>query len=376
MVSGAVNDNLIKTAFVVAVTSLGWEMFGLSVIFSANLAALLFILPFIIFAGIAAHTASRLPPRQWLLILKFLEVLLASLAVVAILCEAPWILLFCILGFGIQSALIGPLKYALIPRLTSQDSLLSANAWMEAGTFIAILTGTIFGAEWIINSPIFLSVFICFLAVVGLASIFVIPKLSGNSFAHKQTLWQLIQQQRSDKRHMAAIWCISGFWGLGSVWITHLPILAIDIWQLAPNSIGTLLAYFVFGIALGSFLGVVMKSLVLKIRIFSGAIFIIIGSILTQICDYSFANIGLVVTAAGGGFLALPLYTMLQDDQLIVVDRIALNNVANASMILLGAVCSMLMVDLLKVPLLTWLLMLAFGQFALCFNHRNNLCLD
>ncbi len=43
MVVGAANDNMVKTAFVVAVSVLNWELLGITPIMLANLAALCFI---------------------------------------------------------------------------------------------------------------------------------------------------------------------------------------------------------------------------------------------------------------------------------------------------------------------------------------------
>ncbi|WP_235357606.1 hypothetical protein [Arsukibacterium ikkense] len=46
---------------------------------------------------------------------------------------------------GSQSAFFGPVKYAILPQLLNDKELLAGNAWVEMGTFIAILLGTILG---------------------------------------------------------------------------------------------------------------------------------------------------------------------------------------------------------------------------------------
>jgi len=128
MFSGAANDNLVKTAFIVAITALSWDVFALNAVILANIAALCFVLPFIVLAGFSAHQANVQPPKKWLITLKIIELGLAVISGVAIYFELGWLLLLCIAGFGVQSALIGPLKYALIPRLTQDSQLLSKNA--------------------------------------------------------------------------------------------------------------------------------------------------------------------------------------------------------------------------------------------------------
>ncbi|MBU25573.1 MAG: hypothetical protein CMD99_06035 [Gammaproteobacteria bacterium] len=373
MIAGATNDNLVKTAFVIAITALSWDLFGLNPVVLANIAALCFILPFIFFAGLAAFKANKQPPKKWLFILKLMELALASIACFAIVNKIGWVLLICVAGFGIQSAFIGPLKYALIPRLSDRDEILDRNAWMETATFISILAGTLLAANWIVSSPHLLILLIIILAVIGCLGILLLPTLKGRSESVQQSLIELINRQRKDQRSMSAIWCLSGFWAVGSVWLTHLPILATDIWHLAPQSVGKLLGYFVLGITFGVIGGVLLKQQGLVRRILLGAFAMVIGSLLIQISNYTIASTGLVLTSAGGGFLALPLYTLLQDDLTAVADRIAVNNIANAYMIIIAAIASMLTVGLLGLPLVIWLLTLSVGQLLLCLYHRSNL---
>jgi hypothetical protein len=160
------------------------------------------------------------------------------------------------------------------------------------------------------------------------------------------------------------------------VWLSHLPVLAVDIWGLSPQSVGTLLSYFVLGITIGAFAGVLLKDRQIVVRILGGSIIMVLGSLVLQGGHYEIAALGLILTSAGGGFLALPLYTLLQDDQLAVADRIAVNNIANAMMIVGTAIASLVAVGLLGFDLLLWLLVLSFGQLLLCLYHRRNLSLS
>ena len=376
MFAGAANDNLVKTAFVVAITALSWDVFALNSVILANAAALCFILPFIVLAGFSAHQANVQPPKRWLMALKTIELGLAIASGLAIYFELGWLLLLCIAGFGVQSALIGPLKYSLIPRLTQDSELLNKNAWMESATFVAILIGTLVASDWIVDSSMELIALILLIACIGIAGISPLPQFDGRSDYEQQSIKELVHQQRKDVRSMSAIWCISGFWGVGSVWLTHLPVLAVETWKLSPQSVGTLLSYFVLGITLGAFLGVLLKDRQIIARILGGSIIMVAGSLILQGGQYEIAALGLILTSAGGGFLALPLYTLLQDDQLAVADRIAVNNIANAMMIVGTAIASLVVVGLLGFDLLLWLLLLSFGQLLLCLYHRRNLSLS
>jgi len=376
MFSGAANDNLVKTAFVVAITALSWDVFSLNSVILANTAALCFILPFIVLAGFSAHQANVQPPKRWLMTLKIIELGLAIISGVAIYFELGWLLLLCIAGFGVQSALIGPLKYALIPRLTHNSELLNKNAWMESATFVAILVGTLVASDWIVDASVELIALILLISCVGIVGIIPLPAFNGRSGFEQQSIKALVHQQRKDVRSMSAIWCISGFWGVGSVWLTHLPVLTVEVWGLSPQSVGTLLSYFVVGISVGAFVGVLLKDRQIVVRILGGSSIMVLGSLILQGGLYEIAALGLILTSAGGGFLALPLYTLLQDDQLAVADRIAVNNIANAMMIVGTAIASLVAVGLLGFDLLLWLLVLSFGQLLLCLYHRRNLSLS
>lgn len=376
MFAGATNDNLVKTAFVVAITALSWDIFALDAVILANAAALCFILPFIVLAGFSAYQANVQPPKRWLMTLKIIELGLAIISGCAIYYEIGWLLLLCIAGFGVQSALIGPLKYALIPRLTEESKLLNKNAWMESATFVAILVGTLVASDWIIDAHTQLITLTIVLASAGIAGVLPLPMFDGRPGNAQYSIKDLVHKQRHDVRSMSAIWCISGFWGVGSVWLTHLPMLAVDVWGLSPQSIGTLLSYFVLGITLGASAGVLLKDRQLVTRIIAGSNIMVLGSLILQGGHYETAALGLILTSAGGGFLALPLYTLLQEDQLAVADRIAVNNIANAMMIVVTAIASLLIVGLLGFNLLLWLLVLSLGQLLLCLYHRRNLGLS
>lgn len=375
MVGGACNDNMVKTAFVVAVTILYWPVLGIEPIILVNLAAVCFILPFLILATSAAKISRSESPRKILILLKFIELSLAVIVGVAIFFEIGSLLLLCIFGFGVQSALIGPLKYALLPLICQKKMLLTANAWMQAGTFIAILIGTLIGGDWIAKSPLALITITLSISFIGLLSVLRINlPLRKQSPAGSQTFFDLIMTQMRDRVAVSLMICISGFWGLGSVWLTHLPIIATDILNKGHDWVSWLLSLFVFGVALGAFFGVLAANYSIEKRVSTGAFLMLLGSTLLQF--QSATELGLFITASGGGFLVLPLYTRLQQQSDLVDERIATNNVLNAMMIFIFAIASIIVLNQLRINLLTWLWLLSAIQFLLCIYHRRNLSLN
>ncbi len=65
-------------------------------------------------------------------------------ALAARACRCCWSALFCL---GTHSTVFGPIKYALLPQHLRDDELVAGNALIEAGTFLAILLGTILGGS-------------------------------------------------------------------------------------------------------------------------------------------------------------------------------------------------------------------------------------
>ena len=66
-------------------------------------------------------------------------------AAAGVLLGSTTALLAVLLIMGIEAAFFGPLKYAILPDLLPLGELVLGNALIEAGTFVAILLGTIAG---------------------------------------------------------------------------------------------------------------------------------------------------------------------------------------------------------------------------------------
>jgi MFS family permease len=105
----------------------------------------LFILPYFLCsatAGVLADTTDK----AWLArLIKFVEIFVMLTAALAVLLGHPGWILALLLAMGVEAAFFGPLKYAILPDLLGPHELLLGNALVEAGTFFAILLGTIAG---------------------------------------------------------------------------------------------------------------------------------------------------------------------------------------------------------------------------------------
>jgi len=132
------------------------------------LAGAVFIAPFLLLSALGGELADRYDKARMARITKGAEIGGAALAVAGMALGSLPLLFVSLFVFGAMSALFSPVKYGLLPDLLETGELPRANAWVEAGTFLAILGGTISaGLLFATGSPTLL--FAPFMIVLALA---------------------------------------------------------------------------------------------------------------------------------------------------------------------------------------------------------------
>ena len=140
----AFNDNAVRNALVLMIAYSG-DIDALSAQILIPLAGGIFMLPFFLCSATAGQLADA-RDKAWLIRwIKLLEIPVMLVAAAGVLAGSTTVLLALLFAMGIQAAFFGPLKYAILPDLLARDELLLGNALVEAGTFLAILLGTIAG---------------------------------------------------------------------------------------------------------------------------------------------------------------------------------------------------------------------------------------
>jgi len=127
---GALNDNVFKNVLLLMVSYSQIEALPIDVHLFVNLAAGLFILPFLLFSAHAGQIADSIDKAILIRRLKVVEFLIMSAAVFAILSHSYLIMLLLLFLMGTQSAYFGPVKYLLLPRVLKDNALVSGNAWV------------------------------------------------------------------------------------------------------------------------------------------------------------------------------------------------------------------------------------------------------
>jgi MFS family permease len=257
---GAFNDNAYKNALVVLLTfrAASWTTMRPEVL--ANLAAGLFILPFFLFSATAGQLADKFDKARLARATKVLEIAIVLIAGLGFWLKSLPVLLSALFLLGLQSTLFGPVKYAILPQHLRPGELVGGNALVEAGTFVAILLGTLTGGLLVkFDSGIMLIVAICLaVAVSGFLASCRIPvapapapelKITSNPFAET---WRCIGFARQEHSVFLSILAISWFWLYGALLLAQFPAYTKSVLGGGESMVTVLLAVFSVGIGSGS----------------------------------------------------------------------------------------------------------------------------
>lgn len=259
---GAFNDNIYKNTLMLIMTYGAADAIGMNSHIILNLAAVLFILPFLLFSALAGQIADKYEKSVLIQKIKLLEIFIMLGGAIALLTESYLSLLVLLFLMGAQSAFFGPCKYAILPQHLKRNELVGGNALVEMGTFVSILLATI-GAGIIMQFENYLmiaGVLVIFLACAGFISSCFIPKANPIDINIKldfniiKASWHLVTYARGNRGIYLAILAISWFWFLGASYLTQFPNFSKDVLNGDPSLVTLLLAMFTLGIGVGSLL--------------------------------------------------------------------------------------------------------------------------
>ncbi|CAH6934117.1 putative Permease of the major facilitator superfamily fused with 1-acyl-sn-glycerol-3-phosphate acyltransferase [Vibrio chagasii] len=388
---GAFNDNIFKNVLLLFVAFASVDTLPISSNLFINLAAGLFILPFFLFSALAGVLADKYEKSWFIRKVKLLEVVIMSLGAIGFIYESYGILLLLLFLMGTQSAFFGPVKYALLPQQLETKELVSGNALVETGTFLAILIGTL-GAGIIASeegAKLIAAVCIVSFAVLGYVSSCFIPQAPSNA-PDLKVKWQPVKLTRAtlaiakkDRPTFQALMSISWFWFLGAAYLTQFPNFTKLHLNGTESSVAFLLALFSVGIAIGSLacdklsnhrieIGIVpMGSL--GISIFGLLMAISIPESLPdfssfhQFVTYSelwslFAY--LLLLGISGGIFIVPLYSLMQlrakpDERAQVIAGL---NIYNSLFMVGSAVLGIVCLSVLELSIPQLFILLAVGN--------------
>lgn len=368
---GAFNDNLFKNALIVLLTFQAAQWTTLKPELLANLAAGIFILPFFLFSATAGQLADKYDKAKLARLVKVLEIVIMGVAAGGFAMHSLPVLMGALFLLGLHSTLFGPVKYAILPQHLHTDELVGGNALIEAGTFVAILIGTLVGGllAGSVEHPAWIAAGGLLVAIAGYLTSRSIPSAPPPAPGLKINLnpitetWNNINFASQNRSVFLSILGISWFWLFGALFLAQFPAYARFVLGGTESAVTLLLAVFTVGIGLGSLLCERMSGKHVEIGLVP---FGSIGLTLFGV-DLYFASpdvspgmdmydlmallaqpmiwrvlFDLAMLGVFGGFFIVPLYALVQlrSSAEHRARIIAANNIVNALFMVLGALAA------------------------------------
>ncbi|HIV79163.1 MFS transporter [Sphingomonas yabuuchiae] len=369
---GAFNDNLFKTSMV---------LFATYAIFTDPHSEFYFncaatgaaILPFVFLSALSGQLADSHDKARIIRIVKTVEIGIMLVGAAGLLiAKAGYttaglsLMLGTVLALGVHSTFFGPIKYAILPQHLEPEDILGGTGLVEAGTYLAILLGTV-AAGWISIEAAAIGVLV--VAVIGWFIGRQVPpapregpplKLNYNPFTAS---WRLISATLHIRRLFLAIIAISFFWTIGAVLIIIFPPLVKNVLTADKEVASLAIAIFSIGVAIGSVVINTMLKGEISARyspmsVIAMGAFVVLFSFLCRNWTpaaggglYSWQAflaepraIGILATllaiATTGGMFVVPLYafltTTVEKDQ--TARTVAANNIVNCFAMTIGSV--------------------------------------
>jgi 1-acyl-sn-glycerol-3-phosphate acyltransferase len=260
---GAANDNIYKNALVIFVAYNAAAGAALDANTLVNLAAALFILPFVVLSATAGQLADKYEKSRLIRFIKILEIAIMAIGTVGFVTHSLVLLFAALLLMGVHSTMFGPVKYAILPQSLRPDELIGGNGLVEMGTFVAILLGTITGGVLVAIpgiGPVLAGAAAIAVAVAGWLvsrAIPVTPAVAPDLVLNWNPVTETLKNLRFAYGNRV-VWLsmlgISWFWFYGATFLTQFPNFAKDVLGGDEHVVTFLLALFSVGIGVGSLL--------------------------------------------------------------------------------------------------------------------------
>ncbi|MGJ8535661.1 MAG: MFS transporter [Parasphingopyxis sp.] len=369
---GAFNDNLFKFAMLVLVIYEIYDDEALEFQFS-TVSTGLFILPFFLLSAIAGQLADNFDKARVIRFVKTLEIFIALTGAAGLILQSIPLMLAALFALGAQSTFFGPIKYAILPQHLKKEEVLAGTGLVEAGTYVAILAGTILGGvivDWL--GAFWAAIWVLTVALLGRISAQFVPDAPAQKepepidFNIFRSSYRLVNGTMHIRRLFLAIVAISFFWTIGSVLIIQFPPLVKNVLTADPKVASLFLGIFSIGVAIGSILAnrllkgkvsariapfsVILMGVFVLILYFisirwdgldNGELYDLVGFIMHPGSWLLLAV--LLGVAMTGGMFVVPLYAFLTTtvDISETARTVAANNVVNSGCMVLGALVAL-----------------------------------
>ena len=363
---GAFNDSLFKQAVVLFVTYQLFSDPAKEFQFSA-IAQALFILPFFLLSALSGQLADDHDKARLIRIIKLAEIGIMIVGGAGLLLANTFLMLGAVFAMGVHSTFFGPIKYAILPQHLHKDEVLGGTGLVEAGTYIAILLGTIL-AGVVANRPDLAALAVLTFAILGFLAGRQVPP-APPAAERMPITWhivrasvQLVSATLHIPRLFLAILAISFFWTIGAVLIIIFPPLVKNVLGANEQVASLFIGIFSVGIAIGSVLiNRLLKSQVsarfAPVSVIAMGGFVLLlhfvalawgkhSAELTTLGNFifhpssGFMIAALLGVAVFGGMFVVPLYAFLTTtvDKSQTARTVAANNIVNSGAMVVGSI--------------------------------------
>ena len=370
---GAFNDNLFKQAMVLFATYSIYSDAKKEAAFSA-IATGLFILPFFLLSALSGQLADSHDKARIVRLIKTAEIAIMIVGAAGLIFASVPLMLGAVLAMGVHSTFFGPIKYAILPQHLHRHEVLGGTGLVEAGTYIAILAGTILAG--FLNAK---EAAAMVLGVAGLGWLTArgVPPAPPPGEKPPMDLHiirasiDLVSATLHIPRLFLAILSISFFWMIGAVLVIEFPPLVKNVFTADKQVASLFLAIFSIGVAIGSvlinrLLNGRVSARYAPASVLGMAIFVLVMVVAAQHWTpavdgklYSLSQfahhhdapliaIGLLGVSVTGGMFVVPLYafltTTVESDH--TARTVAANNIVNSGAMVVGAVGAIVFANL------------------------------
>ncbi|HWI85064.1 MAG TPA: MFS transporter [Sphingomonas sp.] len=362
---GAFNDNLFKQAMVLFATYSIYSDPKKEAAFSA-IATGLFILPFFLLSALSGQLADSHDKARIVRIVKSAEIAIMIVGAAGLLFAQVPLMLGAVLAMGAHSTFFGPIKYAILPQHLRREEVLGGTGLVEAGTYIAILGGTIVAG--LIN-PKMAALMVLAVAAIGWLTAREVPPAPPPGERPPIDIHiirasiTLVSATLHIPRLFLAILSISVFWTIGAVLVIEFPPLVKNVFTADKQVASLFLAIFSIGVAIGSVLVNRLLAGRVSARYAPASVLTMAGFVLLMVVAanrwipaaegtlYSFSEfahhpgallvgLSLLGVSVTGGMFVVPLYafltTTVESDH--TARTVAANNIVNSGAMVIGAV--------------------------------------
>ncbi|MBK8181666.1 MAG: MFS transporter [Candidatus Competibacteraceae bacterium] len=374
---GAFNDNVFKNALIILIAFQVAASDPTRANTLINLCSGLFVLPFFLFSATAGQLSDKYEKSRYIRWVKLLEIAIMLGAAVGFMLNNMPLLIAMLFMMGLHSTLFGPVKYSILPQHLKPEELVGGNAWIEMGTNMAILLGTMLGGILIAwqGGHVWVSVAVIVIAVLGFLSSFAIPQaapaapdLEINWNLATET-WRILKLTHQNFTVFQSVLGISWFWFLGSVYLAQLPNFTKLTLGGSEHVVTLLLTLFAVGIGIGSLLCERLSGRMVEIGLvpfgsigltvfgvdlffatpsvpLPGRELLEVGAFLSQPGSWRVV-LDIVLIGVFGGIYIVPLYALVQQrsEPTHLSRVIAGNNILNAVFMVAAALIAVVMLQ-------------------------------